>query len=83
MNSEILAVQELNRLQIGLSHGKVMYSLCIFGSPQKWGVLDPCLRFEASKSFINSFDNKSSILSLIFALYSGLASLGGSLWTSV
>ena len=38
--------------------------LCVFS-----GVLDPCLRFEASKPFINFFDNKSSILSLICALY--------------
>ena len=33
MNSKVLAVQELNPLQIGLSGGKVMYSFCIFGSP--------------------------------------------------
>ena len=34
MNSETFAVQELSPLQIGLSGGKVMYSLCIFGSPK-------------------------------------------------
>ena len=33
MNFKILAVQELNPLQIGLNGGKVMYSSCIFGSP--------------------------------------------------
>ena len=33
MNSEILAVHELNPLHIGLRGGKVSYSLCIFGSP--------------------------------------------------